>query len=337
MTRNEPQPGPPVDAFDRASPPVVGVDLGGTYIRAALAGERGVLLERRKVETHAREGVEAVVERIVRAVEEVRGGTAVAALGICSPGPLSSRTGIVYSPPNLPGWSDVPLVALLEERLGVPVFLGNDANAAALGEHKYGAGRGIGHMIYVTVSTGVGGGVISDGRLLEGRHGAAGEVGHVVLEPDGPPCNCGNRGCLEALISGTAIARQAREAIAAGRETSIEQLARTDPHGVTAEVVVRAARGGDALAGELLERAGRWLGLALIGLVHLFDTQVIVVGGGVTNAGELLMKPARDTMFAGLMPIFKENLEVVAPDLGADAGLYGAVALARRTAGAETA
>lgn len=315
-------------------PPVVGVDLGGTYIRAALADERGVLVARRKVETLAREGIEAVVGRIVKAAEEV-GVVDAAALGICSPGPLSSRTGVVYSPPNLPGWRDVPLVEMLEERLGVPVFLGNDANAAALGEYAYGAGRGVGHMIYVTVSTGVGGGVISDGRLLEGRHGAAGEVGHVVLEPDGPPCNCGNRGCLEALVSGTAIARQAREAISAGRETSIEHLAETDPHGVTAEVVVRAARGGDDLAGELLQRVGRWLGLAFVGLVHLFDPQVIVVGGGVTNAGELLMKPTRDTMFAGIMPIYKEDLKVVPPDLGPDAGLYGAISLARRTAGAE--
>jgi glucokinase len=222
---------------------------------------------------------------------------------------------------------------MLEERLGIPVFLGNDANAAALGEFAYGAGRGYRHVIYITVSTGVGGGIISDGRLLEGQRGAAGEVGHVIVEPGGPLCGCGNRGCLEALISGTAIARQAREALVAGRESAIGGLAEADPHGVAAEVVVRAARGGDGLAGELLETAGRRLGTALLGLVHIFDPQVIVVGGGVTNAGELLMKPARDTMFAGLMPIFKEGLEVVPPDLGADAGLYGAVALARRTVG----
>jgi len=321
-----------VPRASNAAPPVVGMDLGGTYIRAALADEGGALLERRKVETLAREGVEAVVGRIVRAVEEV-GVPGVAALGICSPGPLSSRTGIVYSPPNLHGWSDVPLAGMLEERLGIPVFLGNDANAAALGEFAYGAGRGYRHVIYITVSTGVGGGIISDGRLLEGQRGAAGEVGHVIVEPDGPLCGCGNRGCLEALISGTAIARQAREALAAGRESVIGSLAQADPHGVTAEVVVRAAREGDRLAGELLETAGRRLGTALLGLVHVFDPQVIVVGGGVTNAGELLMKPARDTMFAGLMPIFKEGLEVVPPDLGADAGLYGAVALARRTVG----
>jgi len=222
---------------------------------------------------------------------------------------------------------------MLEDRLGIPVFLGNDANAAALGEFAYGAGRGYRHVIYLTVSTGVGGGIISDGRLLEGRHGAAGEVGHVIVEPGGPPCGCGNRGCLEALISGPAIARQAREALDVGWETSIGRLAGTDPHGVTAEVVVRAAREGDGLARELLETAGRRLGTALLGLVHVFDPEVIVVGGGLTNAGELLMKLARDTMFAGLMPIFKEGLEVVPPDLGADAGLYGAVALARRAAG----
>ena len=312
--------------------PVVGVDLGGTYIRAALADEVGEVRERRKVETLAREGVDAVVGRIVRAVEEVSDGAAVAAVGVCSPGPLNSKTGVVYSPPNLLGWRDVPLAAMLRERLDVPVVVGNDANAAALGEFEYGAGRGFGHVIYVTVSTGVGGGIISDGRLLEGRRGAAGEVGHVVIEPDGPPCNCGNRGCLETLVSGTAIARQAREAIAAGWETSVARLAEGEPRGVTAEVVARAAEEGDAFAVELMGMVSRWLGLGLAGLVHLFDPEVLIVGGGVTNAGELLMKPARETMVANIMPIYREDLKLVAPDLGPDAGLYGAVALARRTA-----
>ena len=175
---------------------VVGVDLGGTYIRAALADERGALAARRKVETRAREGVSAVVDRIVRVVEEVGAGAqeTVAAVGVGSPGPLNAKTGVVSSPPNLPGWRDGRLARILESRLGVPVRLGNDANVAALGEFAFGAGRGARHVIYVTVSTGVGGGIIADGRLLEGQRGAAGEVGHVIVEPGGPPCGCGNRG-----------------------------------------------------------------------------------------------------------------------------------------------
>ena len=307
------------------APPVVGVDFGGTWIRAALADGSGGLTARREARTPAREGVEAVVESIIRAVEEV--GAPFAAVGVCSPGPLDARTGVVYSPSNLLGWRDVPLAAMLERRLGVPVVLGNDANAAALGEHAYGAGRGFSDVIYVTVSTGVGGGIIAGGRLLEGRRGAAGEVGHIVLQPDGSPCGCGNRGCLETLASGTAIARQARDAIAAGWNTEIAGLA--GPEGVSAEVVVRAAVAGDGLAREIVRRAGRWLGLGLAGLVHLYDPEVLIVGGGVTGAGDLLMDPAREILLANVMPIYREDLRVVRPDLGTDAGLYGAVALAR--------
>ncbi len=313
---------------------MIGVDLGGTYLRAALADERGALVERRQVETGAREGVAAVVDRIVRIVEEVGAGAPeVTAVGVGSPGPLNARTGVVASPPNLPGWRDVPLARMLEERLVVPVRLGNDANVAALGEYAYGAGRGALHVIYITVSTGVGGGIIADGRLLEGQRGAAGEVGHVIVEPDGPPCGCGNRGCLEALASGTAIARRAREEIAAGRQSAIAEPAVGSADGVTAQVIVGAARAGDALSVELLREAGRWLGLGVVGLVHLFNPQVVIVGGGVTGAGELLMEPLRDEVFSGVMPVFREDLKIVLPDLGSDAGLYGAVALARRATG----
>ena len=153
----------------------------------------------------------------------------------------------------------------------------------------------------------------------------------MIAQPDGPPCNCGNRGCLEAIASGTALARRAREEISAGRHSFIAELA--EPHGVTAEAVVVAARAGDELAVELLREAGRWLGLGVIGLVHLFNPQVVIIGGGVTGAGELLMEPLRDEVFSGVMPVFREDLKIVLPDLGPDVGLYGAVALARSVIG----
>jgi len=308
---------------------VIGVDLGGTYIRAVLADGRDVFVERHRAMTLAKEGASAVLDRIAGMVIDLSSRVGqVAAVGIASPGPLNAKTGVVYSPPAFPDWRDVPLVRLMHERTGLPFFLGNDANVAALGEFDYGAGRGFRHLIYITVSTGIGGGVIVDGHLLEGQKGAAGEVGHMVMEQDGPLCG---HGCLEALASGTAIARQAREALASGRESAIGSLAGADD--ITAEVVAGAAKEGDGLGVELIRAAGRRLGHGMINLVHVFNPQVVVIGGGVTNAGELLLEPMRETVSAGLMSVFKEDLAILLPGLGADAGLYGAVALARRGAG----
>jgi glucokinase len=325
--RGEDEPGESVDdAY------VIGVDLGGTYIRAVLADERDAFVERRRSMTLAKEGASAVLDRIAGMVIDLSSRVGqVAAVGIASPGPLNAKTGVVYSPPAFPDWRDVPLVRLMHERTGLPCFLGNDANVAALGEFDYGAGRGFRHLIYITVSTGIGGGVIVDGKLLEGQKGAAGEVGHMVMEQDGPLCGCGGHGCLEALASGTAIARQAREALASGRESTIGSLVGAD--GITAEVVAGAAKEGDALGVELIRAAGRRLGCGVINLVHVFNPQVVMIGGGVTNAGELLLEPMRETVSAGLMSVFKEDLAILLPGLGADAGLYGAVALARRGAG----
>ena len=313
--------------------PVIGVDLGGTLIRAALSNRRGEIVDRREIRTLADEGVSAVLDRIIGLVEALHEQSpGVSAVGIGCPGPLDSRSGVVYSPPAFPGWHDVPLARMVQERTGILSSVGNDANVAALGEFEYGAGRGVRHLVYITVSTGVGGGVIVDGLLLEGRRGFAGEIGHTILEPEGPLCGCGGRGHVEALASGTAIARQAREALDGGRESIIGEIAGDE--GVTARTVAEAAERGDELGRELIRIAGHWLGYAMINMVHLFNPQVIVIGGGVSQSGELLLEPMRETLFDGLMPVFGEDLRIVPPGLGVDAGLYGAVALARRTAGA---
>ncbi len=310
---------------------VVGVDLGGTNVRAVLADERGNFLERRETRTRAEEGPTAVVGRIVQLVREVSEGAArPSAIGIAAPGPIDSRARVVSNPPNLPGWESVPLGRLVQERVGVPAFLGNDANIAALGEFTYGAGREAQHLIYITVSTGVGGGIISDGELLEGHLGAAGEVGHMVVDPEGPICNCGLRGHLEGLASGTALGRQAREAVAAGRPTLMVKLTGGGADAITARTVSEAAARGDELGLELMTGAARWLGYAVISLVHLFNPQVITIGGGVSKAGDLLFQPLREVVFAGLLPVFKEDLRIVPAGLRGDAGLAGAVALALR-------
>ena len=261
--------------------------------------DRRVVLKRR-VETLAHEEREAVLRRVVALLNEVKGeagGRGVSAVGVGGPGPLDPEAGIVRRAPTLPGWEDVPLAGVIEERVGVTAALGNDANVAALGQLTYGAGRGAEHLVYLTTSTGIGGGFVAGGELLEGRTGAAGEVGHVIVEPGGPECSCGGRGHLEALASGTAITRQAREALSSGEATILGKLSGGDPGCVTAELAHEAALAGDPLCVGLLGAAGRRVGHALVGLVHLFNPEVVVLGGGVTGAGDFFWGPLRETLW----------------------------------------
>ena len=309
----------------------MGVDLGGTHIRGVLADEAGSFIERRHVRTEADEGLPAVLGRIVGMVSELCGvRPGVVAIGIGAPGPIDSQAGVVSTPPNLPGWVDVPLARIVQDEVGIPAFLGNDANVAALGEYSFGAGKEVRHLVYITASTGVGGGIIVDGKLLEGQRGAAGEVGHMVVEPGGELCSCGGRGHLEALVSGTAIGRQARAALEAGCQSIVAGMGRENPSGVSGRIVTEAAKLGDPLAVELVARAGERLGYAVINLVHLFNPRMVAVGGGVSLAGERFFDPMRRVVLDGLMPVFKQDLQLVPASLGPDAGLYGSVALALR-------
>ncbi|MDO8689944.1 MAG: ROK family protein [Dehalococcoidia bacterium] len=304
---------------------IVAIDMGGTRFRVALVDSTGRLSYRKSYPTQVTDGVEAIVTRLVQAAQEAMaccGALHVLAAGFAAPGPLDPRTGVILTPPNLPGWHDVPLKALLEERLHIPVFMGNDANLAALGEQRFGAGRGMENLIYLTVSTGIGAGVIADGRLLLGRDGLAGEAGHMSLA-EGPRCNCGNYGCLETLSSGTAIARTARERMEAGERSSIARL--TDGE-TTAEAVEAAARAGDVLAQSVMATAARYLGIGVLNLVHLFNPQAVIIGGGVSQAGELIFAPVRRIIAERAMPNFRKT-EVIPAALGDDVGLYGAAAL----------
>jgi glucokinase len=248
-------------------------------------------------------------------------GMGVAAAGLVNPG-----TGVLLYSPNLPRLRDAPLKALLEQEIKAPVWLANDASLAALGEHRFGAGRGFSHLVYITVSTGIGGGVIIDNALFLGSQGFAAEIGHMVIDPDGPRCACGNIGCLEALASGSAIARMASEEMSKGKVSVITSLADNDLSGVTAEVVARAAQSGDPLASEIMERAGTSLGIGVVNLLHLFDPELIIIGGGVSRAGELILAPVRKVIAERAMPGFRQA-KVVTSALGDDSGLYGAVAL----------
>ena len=309
---------------------IIGVDLGGTQIRAALTDGASRILRRVQRLTLAQEGPEAVLQRIEEAIREAAGDvdwSQVRGIGVGAPGPLDPWEGVIHEAPNLPGWHEVPLRARLQETFNVPVCVGNDANAAALGEHLFGAGRGVDDMIYLTISTGIGGGIISEGRLLLGARGLAGEVGHIVIQPDGPLCGCGNRGCMEALASGPAIARTAVERIQAGASSAMVDLVGGDLSRLTAETVSRAAAAGDPLARELLHEAGVHIGLGLVTLIHLFNPTLFLLGGGVSKAGDLLFEPIRATVAERAMSSMREGVRIEAAALGDDVGLWGAVAL----------
>jgi glucokinase len=312
---------------------LIAVDLGGTNIRAALFSEsRPGMLKRVSVPTEANQGVEAVLDRICQTAQSVLpddGGT-VQAVGIGVPSPVDPFRGIVVKAPNLPGWVDIPAGKMLEQRLRLPVRLGNDANLAALAEWKFGAGRGCDNLVYLTISTGIGGGIICGGKLIVGAHGLAGEPGHITVAPDGPPCGCGGRGHLEAVSSGTAIARRAREVFAdLPADSPIRTLCENDPAKATSKIVMQAATQGDAVARSLFEEAGTCLGRAIADLLCLLNPDVVILGGGVTRSGDLLFAPVRKAVREYAMsPSFVENLRIVPAETGDDAGLYGASVLA---------
>lgn len=312
---------------------VVGVDLGGTRLRTALADETGAIVRRRAVPTLADQGRNAVLGRIeaeIRAVLEPLPLPALQRVAVAVPGPVDPRNGMVYRPPNLPGWGDVPLASILEEHLTVPVLLGNDADLAALAEHEFGSGRGSSHLVYVTVSTGVGGGVINDGKLLLGAWGGAAEVGHMTIDLDGPRCSCGNFGCLEAMASGTAIAREAARRISAGATSVLTGRVGGDLEQLQAALVVQAAQEGDALALAVVEWAAYNLGVGLANIMHLFDPQLIIIGGGVSNGWDLLVPEFSRAVRERAMEAYANRTRIVRSDLGDDVGLLGAIALALR-------
>jgi len=309
---------------------VIGIDIGGTNYRVALADVGGNLISRNAEPTRAHEGPEIGLERIKETVKETTAAIdfdKVRAIAVSTGGPLNPQTGVLLTPPSLPSWRNVPIKASLEETFKIPVWVENDADLAALGEQRFGAGRGCDRVIYITVSTGIGGGIILDGNLLTGSDLSVAEIGHMVVDPNGPQCNCGGKGHLEPLASGTAIARIARERISAGQSSNLSQICGDDLSRLTAEMVVEAARDSDPLASEIVEEAGMYLGMAIASLIHIFDPQVVIIGGGVSNAGGLILGPIRKSITERIMPDFRGRARVVQSELGDDSGIMGAVAL----------
>jgi glucokinase len=247
------------------------------------------------------------------------------AIGAASPGPLDPHAGVILKTPNIPEWVDFPLVSRLKADFGVPAYLDNDANAAALGEWRFGIARGHHDVLYLTVSTGIGGGVIVDDRPLHGFHGLAAELGHVIVDPDGPPCNCGFAGHLESFASGPAIVRFVKEELNRGTPSSLTPVESLDPR-----TIADAARQGDALAIAAYQRAGEYLGIAVASFLHTFDPSIVVFGGGVSSVGPLLFDPFRRSLAQRVFhPRYLEGLKIEMAALGDDAGLLGALALAQ--------
>jgi glucokinase len=296
-----------------SSPPIVAVDVGGTWVRAALAEADGSLGRRHRVATDASAGPAAVVAQVaaaVRAVTPFEGGgwSHVPLVAVAVPGPVDLYAGVVDGTPNLAGWAKVPLRRLLEVELRCRCLVDHDATLAALAEQRRGAGRGFSNFAYITVSTGIGAGLVLDGRLYRGGSGRAGEFGHMVVRPDGPLCGCGNRGCLEAVASGTAIAREGG-------------------HG-TAEEVARAAEEGEPRAMAVLAEAARSLGLAVGALINLLDLECIALGGGVLGSGSRFWEQMVAAVAEGSFASMRADCRILRAELGEDQGLLGAVELA---------
>ncbi|MBM3154240.1 MAG: ROK family protein [Chloroflexi bacterium] len=311
--------------------PVLAVDLGGTKIVAAVVTPTGKILPRSSCLTLADKGPAAVIDRLISvagsAVDRAKlktadlDGVAIAAAGI-----LDTARGVVTTSPNLPGWRNVHLRDIVAERLNVATCLVNDASVAALGEHRFGVGKGLANLIYLTVSTGIGGGIIVDGKLYEGTDGCAGELGHMVIDAQGPKCNCGNYGCLEVLASGTAMAKEAVSRIRNGGASLMVQLVGGVLDDITAETVATAAREGDLLACQVVNQCAAYLGVGLANLVNIFNPQLIIIGGGVSRMGGMLLRPARKVVKEKAFRLPARTVQIVKSRLGYDAGILGAAA-----------
>ncbi len=287
---------------------LIGIDLGGTKIAACLATPEGKIVTDVNIPTEAAKGQQHVIGNIIKAASNLIRGSSkkVSCIGIGVPGPILYEKGIVIEPPNLPGWKRVNLKKILEKEFGLPVHLDNDANCAALAEAYFGAGKAARHFIYMTISTGIGGGIIIDRKLYRGAIGAAGEFGHMVIDSKGYTCGCGNVGCLEALGSGTAIKKRA---------------------GMDAIAVELAARQGDKKAQKVIAETAHYLAIGIANLVNIFNPELVVLGGGVSKMRELLLNPIRKEFKQYALKLTARNVRIVRAKLGAESGMLGAVAL----------
>ena len=325
-------------AFDmqkikKNKPPVLAIDLGGTKVIAAIISDEGEMMAREYHRTLADEGPQPVIDQMLSVIDcllRVKDVdlSQLHSISVAAAGAIDTERGLVTLSPNLPGWSNIPLRDIIKEKYGVNTFLINDASAAALGEHRFGAGRGVKSLIYLTVSTGIGGGIIINDKLYLGPCGSAGEIGHMTIDVNGPRCNCGNIGCWETLASGTAVAQEAIRRISRGERSSLTEIVEGKIENITAEKVGVAARGGDFLALDIIAKAAVYLGVGMVNLVNIFNPEMIVVGGGMVKMGDLLLAPARQVVWERAFQVSAQAVRIIPAQLGDDAGVLGAATFA---------
>lgn len=309
----------------------IGIDVGGTKILAGVVDDTGAIIDRIRRDTPRAGGAE-VTRALADVIVELTGRHQVSGIGLCSAGFVSADRRSILANPNIPNWNGARLADDLETSISRKILLENDANAAAWGERQFGAGRGATELVMLTIGTGVGGGLITKGEIFHGARGSAGEFGHIRAVPEGHLCGCGMRGCYEQYASGTALLRHAREAISASPELARNLLSRGDGSidGLTGEILTSAARDGDPVAIAAFNTTGQWIGALIATLEAALDPALVVIGGGVVAAGEILLRPVRESL-ARLSPFSRTRPlpEIVAASLGNDAGLIGAANLAR--------
>lgn len=313
---------------------VLGIDLGGTGVKTALVSEDRVILAQETRPTNADQGQDTVIRNMIDSAEAVIKAsgvskTSIVAAGIGAPGPLNWQTGIVYSPPNLPGWKNVPLAELMTEGLGIPCFLENDANAACYGEFWMGAGQGAETMCLLTLGTGVGGGIVTFGKLLRGLDGTAGEIGHLKVQgKDGRACGCGSTGCLESYGSVSGMVRTACEGLESGVTSALNDACGGHYAMLTGLMISDAAEAGDAFALSVIEETAYWLGVGISSLINLFNPERIVLCGGMIAAGDRLLEPLRKVATSQAFDVPAKRVEIVRAALGADSGVLGCAGVA---------
>lgn len=311
----------------------IGIDIGGTKVLSALADKEGNILNKAQTPTEADKGEEVIISNIMESINRVIKTSRidkkeVSRIGVGSPGPLDLKNGVIIENSNL-SWTNVPIVEILEKKTGLPVILENDANAAALGENHFGAGKSADNIVYITISTGIGGGIIIDRKIFHGGKGNAGEVGHMTLIPDSNyQCGCGNYGCFEAVASGTAIARRGREVLNSNKDSLISEYSDGDLEAVDAPLIAAAAREGDQEAIRIYNLTGQLLGVGIANVVNLFDPEIIVLGGGVMHSQDLFMDELKKSLDERALKANLKNLQLKEAKLGKDTGVMGAIAVA---------
>jgi glucokinase len=309
---------------------VIGIDLGGTKIDMGLVDPHNRITARRRLPTGDADGPQAVVERIAQSIaeltKELPDNEKIAALGVCTPGPVDHQSGTILDPPNIPGLHHTPFRDMLSERLDLPVSLEHDAKAAALGDFYYGAGRDADSMVYVVVGTGVGAAIITEGQIYRGEHNYAGEFGHMTLDRYGDLCSCGSRGCVETFMSGPWLARRYQQAVEQGGWSS----AITDLQAITGEQVAQRAQDGDPLAVKIVVEAGEALGVAIASMAMMVNIDLYVIGGSVYKCGDLFLEPARKLVPLYSFQSVSQNVRIVATKLGTDGPILGCAWQARQ-------